>query len=211
MMEYNPRTELMPTQQSLLGEYEHQLNKEMEGNVAILSCLSQQESVGEQVSSQEIQQVLKRKKKNASKLVALPNFNKELLSIAAEQHWQLGAHVLSSSTNSEAEKQDGTRPKTELTSVEIANIRQQCAALLRQAVFNTVPGCSLNFRYNIISGVGSWHAQSSGGAAVTSSRHPNCKAVRRSSLWNQYDMHPPQWWGQCFPKNRDVLCGTRTS
>ena len=38
------------------------------------------------VPHQEIQQALKREKKNASKMVSLQNLNKELLSIAKEQH-----------------------------------------------------------------------------------------------------------------------------
>ena len=86
MAEYNPRAELMATQQNLLKEYEHQLNKEIEENVAILSYFSQCEQVGEQVPCQEIQKALEREKKNASKMVALQNLNEELLSIAEEQH-----------------------------------------------------------------------------------------------------------------------------
>ena len=89
MAEYDPRAELMATQQSLLEEYKHQLNKEMEENVAILSCLSQCEQVGEQMPQQEIQQAVEREKKNASKLVALQELNEELLSLAEEQHQQL--------------------------------------------------------------------------------------------------------------------------
>ena len=89
---------------------------------------------------QEIQQALKREKKNASKLVALQNLNEELLSIAEEQHWQLWACVLPSSTESESEagEQERIRPKAETTSAEVAKISQQHAALLRQAVFNIV-------------------------------------------------------------------------
>ena len=64
MAEYDPRQELMATQQSLLKEYECELNREIEENVAILSCLSQHEQVGEWVPHQEIQQVLEREKKN---------------------------------------------------------------------------------------------------------------------------------------------------
>ena len=63
----------MAAQQSLLKEYEHQLNKEIEENVAILSHSSQCEQAGEQVPYQEIQQALEREKKNASKLAALQN------------------------------------------------------------------------------------------------------------------------------------------
>ena len=43
MAEYAPKAELMAAQQSLLGEYDCQLNKEMDKNVAILSHLSQHE------------------------------------------------------------------------------------------------------------------------------------------------------------------------
>ena len=73
MAEYNRRAELIATQQSLLKEYENQLNKEIEEYVAILSHLSQCEQVGEWVPLQEIQQALKREKNNASKLVAIQN------------------------------------------------------------------------------------------------------------------------------------------
>ena len=132
----------MATQQSLLEEYECQINKEIEENVAILSHLSQHEQVGEWVLHQEIQQVLEREKKNASKLVALQNLNEELLSVAKEHHQQLGACALPSSTESKSEagEQERRRPKTETASVEVANISQQHAALLREVVFNTVPG-----------------------------------------------------------------------
>ena len=132
--QYNPRAELNATQQNLLEEYECQLNKEIEENVAILSHLSQYGQVGEQVPHQEIQQALKREKKNASKLVTLQYLNEELLSIAEEQHQQLRACVLPSSTESkkEAEEQERIRPKVETTSAEVANISQQHAALLRE-------------------------------------------------------------------------------
>ena len=83
-----------------------------------------------------------RERKNASKLVALQELNEELLSVAEEQHRQLDAHAQPSSTESEseAEKQERIRPKTETASAEVANISWQHAALLREAVFNTVPG-----------------------------------------------------------------------
>ena len=42
---------------------------------------------------QEIQQAPKREKKSVSKLVALQDFNEELLTVAKEQHQQLG-HML---------------------------------------------------------------------------------------------------------------------
>ena len=142
MAEYHPRAELMVTQQSLLKEYECKLNKEIEENVEILSCLSQHEQVAEWVPHQQIQQALKREKKNASKLVAFQNLNEELLSVAKEQHWQLRTFVLPSSTESEseAEEQERIRPKTETASAEVTNISRQHAALLREVVFNTVPG-----------------------------------------------------------------------
>ena len=127
----------MATQQSLLEEYEHQLNKEIEENVAILSHLFQHEQVGEWVPHQEIQHYLKREEKSASKLVALQNLNEELLSVADEQHQQLRAHALPSSTESEseAEEPESIRPKTETASAEVANISQQHAALLRRNIF----------------------------------------------------------------------------
>ena len=63
MAEYDPRQELIDTQQSLLKEYVCELNREIEENVAILSHLLQCEQVGEQVPHQEIQQALEREKK----------------------------------------------------------------------------------------------------------------------------------------------------
>ena len=106
MAEYEARAELMATQQSLLEEYEHELNREIEENVAILSHLSQCEQVGEWVPHQEIQQALEREKKNASKLVALQNLNDELLSVAEEQHQQLDTHAQPSSTDSESKAEE---------------------------------------------------------------------------------------------------------
>ena len=77
-----------------------------------------------------------REKQNASKLVALRNFNEQLLSIAEEQQQQIGACAQSSSTHreSEAEEHGEVRPKTTTALVEIANISQQHAALQRKAV-----------------------------------------------------------------------------
>ena len=43
MIEYDPRPELMARQQSLLEVYDHQLSKEIEENVTVLSHLSQRE------------------------------------------------------------------------------------------------------------------------------------------------------------------------
>ena len=60
MAGYKSRVELKETQQSLLKEYEHQPNKEIKDNAAILSYLSQLEQVKEQVPCQEIQQALER-------------------------------------------------------------------------------------------------------------------------------------------------------
>ena len=64
------------------------------------------------------------------------------MSVAEEQHKQLEACAQSNSTNSEsdAEEHEGARPTMITASAEIANISWQCAALLRKAVFNTVPG-----------------------------------------------------------------------
>ena len=63
MAKYDPRQELMATQQSLLEGYEHQLNNKIKENVAILSHLSQHEHAGKQVPHQEMQQALKGDKK----------------------------------------------------------------------------------------------------------------------------------------------------
>ena len=95
-----------------------------------------------QVPHQEIQQALERERKIASKLVALQELNEELLSVAKEQHRQLDAHAQRSSTESEseAEEQERMRPKTETASTEVANISWKHAALLKEAVFNTVAG-----------------------------------------------------------------------
>ena len=79
----------------------------------ILRCLSQWEQVGEQVPYHEIQQALKREKKNASKLVALQNFNEELLSLAEEQQ-QFGAHAQYNSTHSESEDEEHVQSMQDL-------------------------------------------------------------------------------------------------
>ena len=100
MTEYDPRPELMATQQSLFEEYEPLLNQEIEENVALLSHLSQREQTWERVPHEQIQQVLEWEKQNASKLFALKNFKEELLSEDQEQHFQLGAWAQSSRTDS---------------------------------------------------------------------------------------------------------------
>ena len=71
MAKYDPWPELIAMQQSLLQEYEHQLNQEIEENMVILSCLWQSKQAGEKVPDREIQQALEREKQNASKLDAL--------------------------------------------------------------------------------------------------------------------------------------------
>ena len=87
--------------------------------------------------------------------------------MAKEQHWQLDTHTQPSSTDSEseAEEQKRVRPKTETASAEVAKISEQHAALLREAVLNTVPG-TVNVRrgaaagtpsINIIGRGGGWH------------------------------------------------------
>ena len=75
------------------------------------------------------------------------NFNEELLCVAEEQHWQLGVHAQSPSTDSEneAKEHEVARPKTTTASVETANISWQPATLLRKAVFYIVPG-TINVR-----------------------------------------------------------------
>ena len=95
----------------------------------------------------EIQQALEKEKQNASKLVAMKSFIEELLNVAEEQHQQLGTCAQSISTNSESEAQEYKviRPKPTAASTEMANISCQHAALLRKAVFDTVPG-TINVR-----------------------------------------------------------------
>ena len=71
MAEYVPRPELMDTQQSLHKQYEHQLSKEIEQNVAVLCHLSQRWQAGERGPHEQIPKGLEGGKQNASKLVAL--------------------------------------------------------------------------------------------------------------------------------------------
>ena len=58
MAEYDPRQELMATQQSLLKEHEHQLGHEIEKNVPILNHLLQYEKEGEKMPLGEMQKTL---------------------------------------------------------------------------------------------------------------------------------------------------------
>ena len=75
MAKYDPRQELMATQQSLLEENEYQLSCEIEENMVILSHLSQHEQDGERVSWDKIQKALEHEKQNGSKLAALQKSN----------------------------------------------------------------------------------------------------------------------------------------
>ena len=61
--------------------------------------------------------------------------------MAEDKTWQLGVHAQSISTDSEskAEEQE-IKPKPTTVSAEIDNISRQHTALLRKAVFDTVPG-----------------------------------------------------------------------
>ena len=131
MTEYDQRSELMAMHQSLLGEYECQLNKEIKKNMVILCNLSWWEQAGEHVPCREFQQVIKGEKQNAFKLLALKNFNEEVPSVAEEQRWQLEVHAQSISTDSEseAEEHEVVGPKTTTASAKIANISQQNSAL----------------------------------------------------------------------------------
>ena len=61
--------------------------------------------------------------------------------MAEEQHHQLGgqAHVNSTGLESKTKNQERTKPRTPTALVEVANISWKCSALLKEAVFNTVP------------------------------------------------------------------------
>ena len=89
----------------------------------------------------EIQQALKIEKQNASKLFSLKYFNEELLSVAEVQHWQLGVHAQSFSTEPdiEAGEHEVVSPKTTTALAKIANISPQHVVLLRTAIFDTMP------------------------------------------------------------------------
>ena len=126
----------MATHQSFLKECEFQLSCKIEVNVAILSHLLQHELDGERVSQDKVQKALEHEKQNAFKLAALQNCKQKLLTVAKEQHCQLGVQMQVTSTDSEIEAndQERTEPKTTRASAEVANISQQHAVLLKEAV-----------------------------------------------------------------------------
>ena len=140
--------------------------------MAILSHLSQHEQVGEPVPCQEIQQALKREKNNPSKLIALQKLNEELLSVVEEQHLQLRAHVLPSSTESEskAEEQGRIRPKAEMCCFVKRSSFQYCARHSQCQKWSSSP----NSQY-VIRVWGGWHSERYGGPAATGTQHPNCR------------------------------------
>ena len=85
MAEYDLRPELMSMQQSLLEEYECQLNQEIEGNMVIWATSYTGSRMEKRCHTEKSSRPF-RERKNWSKLVALKNFNEELLSVAEEQH-----------------------------------------------------------------------------------------------------------------------------
>ena len=102
MATYNPWAELMATQQSLLEEYGHQLNKVIKrmwhfGAASHNACRLEAGTIPINSTGPA------EGEENASKLFALETFNEELLSVAKEQHQQLGAHAQYSSTDSASE------------------------------------------------------------------------------------------------------------
>ena len=74
-------------------------------------------------------------------MATLQNFYQELPSLAGEQHIQLESQLQALSTDSESEAEEQQRVRTVMAtaSEEVANISKQCTALLKEAVFNTVP------------------------------------------------------------------------
>ena len=174
------------------------------------------------VPHNEIQKALQWEKQNASKLATLKNFNEELLSVTKEKYHQLGAHAKVNSMDSESKSKDQElrKPKTTTALVEIANIFCQCTALLRKAIFDTVPdkfnvGRGLAAQTPSITSLEEW-------GLITlriwlNSYHqyltPWFQGNKESSSGNQSERHPTQWWGECSPRNRDVIYGgwTRTS
>ena len=81
-------------------------------------------------------------KQNICKLAMSKYLDKELLSMAKEQHCQLGAQAQIFSMDSENEVKDWEqiKPRTTMASAEVSNISQMHAALLKEIVFDTVPG-----------------------------------------------------------------------
>ena len=79
-------------------------------------------------------------------MVALKNFNQELLSVA-EQHQQQGAYTqcISTDSESEAKEHEIIQLKPTTASAEIANMSQQYGALLGNVVFDTGLG-TINVR-----------------------------------------------------------------
>ena len=127
--------------------------------------------------------------------------------------------MLSSNTESEgkAEEQERIRPKAEITSAEVANISWQHAALLRQAVFNTVPS-TVNVR-RVAEAQTPSISSSEGEAVILEDMVEQLPQVPDTptacSQKVQFMEHICQvstpMMGGIFPQNRDVLCGTRTS
>ena len=113
----------------------------------------------------------------------LENVNEELLNVAEEQHQQSGACAQSSNTDSESkvEKLEVVRPKTTTASVKIANISWQHAALLRKAVFNTVPG-TVNVRRGAVAQTFSITSSEEGKADILEDRVDQLLPVPDTSI-----------------------------
>ena len=136
-----------------------------------------------------------------------------------EQHQQLRAHALPSSTESEseAEEPERIRPKTETASAEVATVCQQHAALLIEAVFNTVPD-TVNVRRGAAAQTPSISSEE-GEAGILEDmvdqlpQVPDTPITGSQRVWFMEPVHQAstQWWGQYSPSDRNVLCRTRTS
>ena len=186
--------------------------------MAILSYLLQWEQAGEKVAHREIQYTHERQKQYASMLVALSNLNGELLSVAEDQHWQLGVHVHSNSTDSEGEAKvhEVVRPKTTAAWAEIANISWPHAALLRKSVFDTVSG-TVNVRRGASAQTPSITSSEKGEADILEDMVDHLPPVpdtpiigsQKVQLGEPIRQTSTPMVGGNVPLNKDVLCRVR--
>ena len=155
------------------------------------------------------------RKTNTSKLVALKNFNEELFSVVDDQHWHLGAHVQSISTDSEseAEQHEVIRPKPTTASVEITNITWQCVALFRKAIFDSVLG-TVNVKRGAAFQTPSIASSSEGEVDILEDMVdqllpvPDTPIVGSQNVWLREPIRKASTHmvEAMFPPNRDVLC-----
>ena len=112
--------------------------------------------------------------------------------------------VASTNSGSVAEEWEQTRPRNTTATTEVVNISYQCTPLLKEAVFNTMPGM-VSVRRRVAAQTPSIYHQRQKELISSKIWWTNClthqyQASIESGSKNHLWRHPPQQWGKVHPE-----------